>query len=78
MTNPTPFDRNDLDTLMSRDPTDLASTDIDRIIAYHREARARRAAGEKTPKPAAAPTRDMSEIMSKLIKKPTSTLIRRV
>jgi hypothetical protein len=63
----------DLDLLMSRDPTDLSSLDIDRIIAYHRDQRVRRASGEKPARPSAAPARDMSDIMAKLIKKPAST-----
>ena len=71
------LDRNDLDLLMSRDPTDLSSLDIDSIIAYHRTQRARRAAGEKPTKPVAA-SRDISDIMSKLVKKPVSNFTRRI
>lgn len=36
----------ELDELMSRDPLDLSSADIDAIIAYHRDLRAKKAAGE--------------------------------
>lgn len=41
----------DVDTLMARDPLSLSAQDIDQIIAYHRKARARKAAGEKPIKP---------------------------
>lgn len=58
---------NDLDELMSRDPLDLSSADIDRIIDYHRKQRARRAAGEKPTKPV-GPTVDISHITNKLIR----------
>lgn len=36
----------ELDELMSRDPLDLSSADIDSIIAYHRDLRAKKAVGE--------------------------------
>lgn len=36
----------ELDELMSRDPLDLSAADIDSIIAYERQFRARKAAGE--------------------------------
>ena len=53
---------NDLNELMSRDPTDLSTQDIDKIIAYHRQQRARRAAGEKIEKPKV----DLSGILNKI------------
>lgn len=37
----------DLDELMSRDPMDMTTDDIDKIIAYHRNIRAQREAGPK-------------------------------
>lgn len=41
----------ELDELMSRDPLDLGAAGIDSIIAYHRDLRAKKAAGEfKTPR----------------------------
>lgn len=50
----------ELDELMSRDPLDLSSQDIDAIIAYHRDLRAKKAAGEvrssRSRKGADAPT----------------------
>jgi hypothetical protein len=69
---------NDLDELMSRDPLDLSSTDIDQIIDYHRRQRARRASGEKPQKPA-GPSVDISHITKKLIKdvKPAVQINRR-
>lgn len=42
---------NDIDELMSRDPLKLSKQDIDAIIAYHRNQRTRKAAGEKVTKP---------------------------
>jgi len=70
---------NDLDELMSRDPLDLSSQDIDAIIAYHRNQRARRASGEKPTKPASAGI-DISAITNKLVKdvKPTVKPDRRI
>jgi len=41
----------ELDELMSRDPMDLQSRDIDAIIAYQRKQRANREAGIKAPRP---------------------------
>ena len=38
----------ELDELMSRDPLDLSAQDIDKIIQFQRQARARREAGPKT------------------------------
>jgi hypothetical protein len=58
---------NDLDELMSRDPLSLSSQDIDAIIAYHRNQRARRASGEKPIKTASAGI-DISAITNKLVK----------
>ena len=65
---------NDLNLLMSyiaeintKPPIDLTPTDIDRLIAYHRQMRARRAAGEKTTKPAlerAKPALSLSDLLS--------------
>lgn len=40
----------ELDELMSRDPLELSAQDIDSIIAYQRQQRARREAGGKTKK----------------------------
>jgi len=67
---------NDLDELMSRDPMELSSQDIDSIIKYHRSLRARRAAGEKPTKPASASV-NIDDIRDALVKKPASTFVRR-
>ncbi len=69
---------NDLDELMSRDPCDLSSADIDAIIAYHRAQRARRASGERPTKPKSTGI-DISEIRAKLISEtaPAPTITRR-
>lgn len=56
----------DLDELMSRDPLDLSDADLKQIIEYHRNQRARRAAGEKFTKPKPAGV-DISAITAKLI-----------
>ena len=40
----------DLDELMSRDPLELSSQDIDEIIAYQRKMRAQREGGVKVKK----------------------------
>lgn len=53
----------DLDDLMYKDPLELSAQDIDAIIAYHRNIRAKKAAGEKPTKPAAV---DISSILSKI------------
>lgn len=70
---------NTIDELMARDPLDLTKSDIDAIIAYHRNQRARRAAGEKPTKPASA-TVDISSITDKLVKdaKPVVKIDRRI
>lgn len=44
----------ELDELISRDPLDLSAQDIDKIIAYQRQQRARKEAGGKTRKAKAA------------------------
>ena len=43
----------ELDELMSRDPLELSAQDIDKLLAYQRQARARRESGERTRKPKA-------------------------
>ncbi len=65
---------NDLDELMSRDPLSLSTQDIDQIIEYHRRQRARRASGEKAPKPTAV---DISSVMKSLKPKAPVTEIKR-
>lgn len=66
---------NDLDELMSRDPLSLSAQDIDNIIKYHRNQRARRAAGEKPTKPKI----DLSAILkqARVVAVPAVTIKRR-
>lgn len=68
----------DLDELMSRDPLELSSQDIDSIIDYHRKQRARRAAGEKVAKPKSTGI-DISALTNKLVSaaKPEVQITRR-
>lgn len=73
---------NDLDTLMSRmeeinskAATELTPSDIDTIIEYHRDQRARKAKGEKAP--ATKTSVDISSIMNKLTAKPAAEPIKR-
>ena len=58
---------NDLDELMSRDPMSLSAKDIDAIIAYHRNQRARKASGEKPVRTSSANV-DISAITKKIVK----------
>lgn len=67
----------DLDHLMSIDPLELSNTDLDKIIEYHRNQRARKASGEKIQKPTAHKI-DLSEIAQKLAPKPDIKMIRRI
>ena len=61
----------ELDELMSRDPLNLSAQDIDAIIAYQRQARARREAGGKTKRTASdAPKQSLDLAALGLIKKP--------
>jgi len=70
---------NDLDELMSRDPSDLSSADLDSIIDYHRKQRERRAAGEKPTKPI-GPKSDLSLVMEPRLKltRPQMKILRRL
>lgn len=71
---------NDVDLLMSRiaeintkSPLDLTPADITSLIAYYRNQRARRAAGEKLAKPAlekAKPTKSLTELLSLTVSGP--------
>ena len=51
-----------IDDINSKGPGELTTNDIDVIIAYHRNQRARRAAGIKAEKPKV----DISAIMSRI------------
>jgi len=71
---------NDLNTLMSRidainskSPHELTDDDLNDLIAYHRRARARKAAGEKLDKPS-KPTVDLGSLLNLPTAKPASSL----
>jgi hypothetical protein len=51
-----------VDEINSKGPADLTAQDIDTIIAYHRNQRARRAAGEKPVRPKV----DLEAILGKI------------
>lgn len=57
----------ELDELISRDPLELSAQDIDKIIAYQRQQRARREAGNgKTKRTKAEPQETVTLDLSKL------------
>lgn len=56
----------DLDELMTRNPLELSSDDIAKIVEHHRNQRARRAAGEKPVKSNSSHI-DISSITQKLV-----------
>lgn len=62
---------NDIDLLMDTDPLSLSNADIDAIIAYHRNIRAKKAAGEKPTKPKVDVSSAVSSILNKI--KPAET-----
>lgn len=67
---PTP---SELDELISRDPLELSAQDIDRIISYQRQQRAKREAGNGKRKSSAdpdAPKIDLAAALG-LVKAPT-------
>ena len=57
----------ELDELMARDPLELSAQDIDSIIAYQRQQRAKRETGTngraKKPKPEATGTIDLAALL---------------
>ena len=70
-------DFSDLDLLMSMDPLQLSSQDLDRIIAYQRKMRAQREAGVRTRKPrevstSGAPKLDLKSLMASPAKQSSS------
>ncbi len=68
----------ELDELMSRDPLDLSAADIDSIIAYQRQQRAKRETGSngraKKPKPEATGTIDLAALLKATAPATKSTL----
>jgi len=67
---------NELDELISRDPLELSAQDIDKIIAYQRQQRAKRESGNgRTRKPKAEPAPsgiDLVALVTKAAPTPTS------
>lgn len=61
----------DVDLLMDLDPLSLSDADIDAIVAYHRNIRAKKAAGEKPTKPKVDVSSAVSSILNKI--KPAET-----
>lgn len=61
----------DVDLLMDTNPLDLTDQDIDAIVAYHRNIRAKKAAGEKPTKPKVDVSSAVSSILNKI--KPAET-----
>lgn len=70
-------DSTDLDELMSRDPLSLSAQDIDAIIAYQRQARARREAGVKPKRGSAEPAKPLDLVALGLIPAPVKTTVKR-
>ena len=68
----------DLDLLMDLDPLSLSDADIDAIIAYHRNIRAKKAAGEKPTKPKVDVSSAVSSILNKIKPAAETKPIRRV
>lgn len=69
---------NTIDELMSRDPTNLSSIDIDEIIRWHQVQRTRRASGEKLVKPKVDISATMNKLLTKVTPAPDPTFKRRV
>jgi len=61
----------DVDLLMDLDPLSLSDADIDAIVAYHRNIRAKKAAGEKPTKTKVDVSSAVSSILNKI--KPAET-----
>ena len=67
----------ELDELMSRDPLELSAADIDSIIAYQRQQRAKRETGgvrTRKPKPEATGTIDLAALLKATGSAPKPTL----
>ena len=72
----------ELDTLMDLDPLELTAKDLDKVVAYHRESRAKRESGVKPSREAGPKLKISSDILDGLLKdKPKAaepTLKRRI
>ena len=65
----------ELDELMSRDPLELSAQDIDKIIAYQRNQRARKEAGGKTKRATKASEPSGIDLVALVTKKPSAPVI---
>ena len=66
----------ELDELMSRDPLELSAQDIDKIIAYQRNQRARKeAGGPKTRRATKASEPSGIDLVALVTKKPSAPVI---
>mgnify|MGYP001282473290 CR=1 FL=1 len=68
----------DVDLLMDLDPLSLADADIDAIVAYHRNIRAKKAAGEKPTKPKVDVSSAVSSILNKIKPAAETKPVRRI
>ena len=64
-----------MDEINAKSAEDLLPNDISIVIAYHRNQRARRAAGEKTVKPKEKSTVNIAEILGQLNPKPAAQAV---
>jgi hypothetical protein len=63
----------ELDELMQRDPLELSKEDVDKIIAYQRQARARRESGGKVKREKGVPQQESGiDLLALVTKKPTA------
>ena len=69
----------ELDILMDTDPLDLTADGLDKIVAYHRDARAKRESGVKATRESGPKMKLSEDILSGLLKdKPkVETVIKR-
>ena len=68
----------DVDLLMDLDPLSLSDADIDAIVAYHRNIRAKKAAGEKPAKPKVDVSSAVSSILNKIKPAAETKPVRRI
>lgn len=68
----------DVDLLMDLDPLSLSDADIDAIVAYHRNIRAKKAAGEKPTKPKVDVSSAVSSILNKIKPAAETKPVRRI
>lgn len=58
----------ELDTLMDLDPLSLTADNLDKIIAYHREARAKRESGVKPSRESGPKLKISADLLGGLLK----------